>query len=405
MVRYGFALLLAAAGQAYADVPLWGQCGGIGWMGATTCVSGASCVYSNDWYSQCLPSSSTATTRPQTTTTTTTTSSGTSSSSTPGLADLAVAAGKQYIGQMIDTTEMQNSAYMVIASNVHMFNQVTPGNKMKWDATEPSRNLFTFGAADNIVNWALSGGRQMRGHTLVWHSQLPSWVSNSNFNNGTLVSVLQNHVTTLVKHFSGKVKTWDVTNEIFNEDGTWRQSVFYKTIGEYFVDIAFRAAAAADPSVGLAANDYNLDNNNSKIAAYIALVKRLKARGVKITQVGSQAHLISGQTPSFTFMVSALNALVATGVDVAITELDIRIQLPITSAKLDQQKKDYNTAVRACMAVPRCVGVTIAGYSDKYSWVPGTFPGYGAALPFDENYKAKPAFYGIVDALKGITDS
>ena len=126
---------------------------------------------------------------------------------------------------------------------------------------------------------------------------------------------------------------------------------------------------------------YNLDSNNSKVAAYVALVKRLKARGVKITQVGSQAHLISGQTPSFSSMVSALNALVATNVDVAITELDIRIQLPTTSAKLAQQKKDYNTAIRACMAVPRCVGVTIAGYSDKYSWVPNTFSGYVRLRP------------------------
>lgn len=271
---------------------------------------------------------------------------------------------------------------------------------MKWDATEPSRNQFSFSAADALVTWAQSGGRQLRGHTLVWHNQLPAWVTNGGFNNATLVSVLQNHVTNVAKHFAGKLKTWDVTNEIFNEDGTWRQSVFYKTIGEYYVDIAFRAAAAADPNVGLAANDYNLDTTNGKVAAYVALVKRLKARGVKITQVGSQAHLTVGQTPSFNSMVSALNSLVAAGVDVAITELDIRMQLPATSAKLEQQKKDYNTAIRACMAVPRCVGITIAGYTDKYSWIQN-----GAPLPYDENYRPKPAYYGIIDGLKGIADT
>ncbi|CCA72418.1 related to endo-1,4-beta-xylanase [Serendipita indica DSM 11827] len=396
-----YASILLAAGHAYAAQPLWGQCGGIGWTGDTTCVSGAACVFSNDWYSQCLPSSST-TIRPSSSSSTTrpvsTTSASTSTAT--GFVDLAVAAGKQYFGIMIDNSDLEKPEYMVIAGNTHIFNQATPGNRMKWDATEPSRNQFSFSAADALVTWAQSGGRQLRGHTLVWHNQLPAWVTNGGFNNATLVSVLQNHVTNVAKHFAGKLKTWDVTNEIFNEDGTWRQSVFYKTIGEYYVDIAFRAAAAADPNVGLAANDYNLDTTNGKVAAYVALVKRLKARGVKITQVGSQAHLTVGQTPSFNSMVSALNSLVAAGVDVAITELDIRMQLPATSAKLEQQKKDYNTAIRACMAVPRCVGITIAGYTDKYSWIQN-----GAPLPYDENYRPKPAYYGIIDGLKGIADT
>ncbi|KAG8843409.1 hypothetical protein FRB91_003374 [Serendipita sp. 411] len=293
---------------------------------------------------------------------------------------------------------------------------------MKWDATEPSRNSFSFSAADAIVTWAQGGGKEIRGHTLgrqwtiplvfpffdqgfiVWHSQLPSWVTSGAFDNSTLVSILQNHVTNVVTHFKGQLKTWDVVNEIFNEDGTWRTSVFSTTIGEYFVDIAFRAAAAADPDVGLAANDYNLDYGGAKVTAYVDLVNRLKARGVKITQVGSQAHLIVGSVPSYSTLVTGFQSLVATGVDVAITELDIRMTLPVTDALLAQQKKDYNTVIRACMAVSRCIGMTIWAYSDYYSWIPSVFSGQGAALPWDEQLKPKPAFYGIVDGLNGITD-
>lgn len=286
----------------------------------------------------------------------------------------------------------------------HLWGQMTPGNKMKWDATEPSRNTFTYSDADALVVWAQGSGKEIRGHTLVWHNQLPSWLTNGGFNNATLVSILQNHVTNLVTHFSGKVKTWDVVNEIFEEDGSWRSSVFYNTIGEYFVDIAFRAAAAADPNVGLAANDYNLDYGGSKVTAYVNLVNRLKSRGVKITQIGSQSHLIVGSMPSYSTLVSNYNAFVATGVDVAITELDIRMTLPVTDALLAQQRKDYNTIIRACMAVPRCIGMTVWAYSDYYSWIPSVFSGEGAALPFDDQLKPKPAFYGIVDGLNGITN-
>jgi GH35 family endo-1,4-beta-xylanase len=97
---------------------------------------------------------------------------------------------------------------------------------------------------------------------------------------------------------------------------------------------------------------------------------------VKITQVGSQSHLIAGSTPSASSLASVFSSLVATGVDVAITELDIRMTLPATAALLAQQKKDYNAVILACMQTPRCVGVTIWAYSDFYSWIPGVFPGW-----------------------------
>ena len=127
----------------------------------------------------------------------------------------------------------------------------------------------------------------------------------------------------------------------------------------------------------------------------INLVKSLKASGVPIDGIGVQAHLIVGQVPS-TFK-SNLQAFAALGVEVAITELDIRMTLPATSALLAQQSKDYQTVINACKTVTGCVGVTIWDYTDKYSWVPYVFNGQGAALPWDDNLAKKPAYTGIVN--------
>lgn len=77
----------------------------------------------------------------------------------------------------------------------------------------------------------------------------------------------------------------------------------------------------------------------------------------------------------------------------------LRIPLPASSAELAQQSSDYKTASENCLGVPRCAGVTLWGVTDKYSWVPGTFSGYGAALPYNESYAAKPAYTGLSNGL------
>lgn len=186
-----------------------------------------------------------------------------------------------------------------------------------------------------------------------------------------------------------------------NEDGTYRDSVFYRYIGEAYLPIAFATAAAADPSTKLYYNDYNIESAGAKSTGAQRIVKLVQQYGVKIDGVGLQAHFIVGSTPSQSAQAANLAAFANLGVETAYTELDIRMTLPSTSALLAQQSTDYQNTVAACVANAKCVGVTIWDYTDKYSWVPSTFSGQGAACPWDENLAKKPAYNGILAALGG----
>ncbi|KAG6876679.1 hypothetical protein C0992_012112 [Termitomyces sp. T32_za158] len=134
-------------------------------------------------------------------------------------------------------------------------------------------------------------------------------------------------------------------------------------MGESFVPIALQAARAADPNAKLYINDYNIEGTGAKSTAMVNLVKSLKASGVPIDGIGVQAHLIVGEVP--TTLQANLEQFTALGVEVAITELDIRMTLPETAALREQQQKDYQTVIAACKAVSGCIGITIWDYTDK----------------------------------------
>jgi endo-1,4-beta-xylanase len=308
------------------------------------------------------------------------------------LGQLAAAKGR-YLGSAMDNPELSDSQYVQILSRE--FNQITPGNTMKWQYTEPNRGQFDFAQADAVVGLAKSNNQVVRGHTLVWHSQLAPWVENVPA--GELLAVMRNHVSQEVSHFKGQLVHWDVVNEAFNEDGTRRQSVFQRKIGDGYIAEAFKAARAADPAVKLYLNDYNVEGVGAKSDAMYNLVKSLQQQGIPIDGVGLQAHLVVGQVP--TTLRQNIQRFADLGVDVAITELDIRMVLPRTVGKDTQQAADYKAVVDACLAVSRCVGITLWDFTDKYSWIPSVFPGQGAALPWDEQLGRKPVYDVIAGAL------
>ena len=197
-----------------------------------------------------------------------------------------------------------------------------------------------------------------------------------------MTTTIQNHCSTLVGRYKGQIYSWDVINEPFNDDGTWRQDVFYNTLGTSYVQIALEAARSADPNAKLYINEYNIEYAGAKATALLNLVQTLKSQDVPLDGIGFQCHFILGEVP--TDFQTQLSTFAAQGVEVAITELDIRMTLPSTPALLAQQKTDYQSVITACMGVEECVGITIWDWTDKYSWVPSTFAGQGAACPWDE---------------------
>jgi endo-1,4-beta-xylanase len=309
----------------------------------------------------------------------------------------AAAANGKFVGTAINNGLLGNSTYANIASS--QFDSVTAENAMKWDSTEPSRGSFNYSGGDQLVDFAQANDQQVYGHTLVWHNQLPSWVSNGGFNASTLTSIMNNHITNVVNHFENDVEYWDVVNEVFNEDGTMRGSVFQNTIGTSYVGTAFRTADAADPDAKLCINDYNIETDNAKSDGLYNLVSSLLSQGVPIDCVGFQTHLVLDQnTSSFQ---SNMQRFADLGLELIITELDIRISTPADSSELQRQAQQYAGITQMCLEVSACSGITVWGISDRDSWVPGTFPGEGAACLYDDNYQPKPAYSAMVTAFGG----
>lgn len=193
-----------------------------------------------------------------------------------------------------------------------------------------------------------------------------------------------------------------------NEDGTYRENVFLTTIGEAYIPISFRLAAAADAEAKLYYNDYNLEYgaNTAKALGAARIVELVQSYGEKIDGVGLQGHMTSEPTgtqsvptPSQDILEGVLSLYTDLGVDVAYTELDVRFDTPATPEKLAAQADAYARLVGSCMNTARCVGVTLWGVSDKYSWIPGVFPAEGAALVWGEDYEKKPAYQAILDTI------
>lgn len=290
----------------------------------------------------------------------------------------AAAASGRYFGAAISAGRLGDSAYVTIANRE--LNMVTAENEMKMDATEPQQNAFNFTSGDRVYNWAVQNGKKVRGHTLAWHAQQPGWMQS--LGGGALRSALINHLQKVVAHYQGKLAHWDVVNEAFNEDGSRRQSNLQGT-GNDWIEVAFRTARAADSTVKLCYNDYNIENwSYAKTQGVYNMVKDFKARGVPIDCVGFQSHFGAGNVPSS--FQTTLSNFAALGVDVAITELDIA----------GASSTDYTNTVKACLAVSRCVGITVWGVRDSDSWRSGDRP-----LLFKGDGSAKPAYTAVVNAL------
>ena len=300
------------------------------------------------------------------------------------------------IGTAVDTAALGNDA-VYRAAVADQFDTVTPENVMKWEVVEPQRGVGDFTEADKLVDFARGHGQKVRGHTLVWHNQLPSWLTSGTWTPAELRNILRQHILAEAGHFRGRIWAWDVVNEAFNDDGTLRDTMWLQELGPGYIADAFRWAHQADPKALLFYNDYNIEGVNAKSDAVYNLVRQLQAQGVPIDGVGLQSHL--GTQFGFPGDIPANMARFARlGLDTAVTEADVRSILPMDSAKLQAQSAGYSLLLESCLLQRRCISFTVWGFTDKYQWVPGVFAGEGSAALYDENYLAKPAY----DALRRI---
>jgi endo-1,4-beta-xylanase len=301
------------------------------------------------------------------------------------------------IGTAVDMTALaEDSTYRRLTRT--QFSTVTAENVMKWEAIEPKRGEYDYAAADRLVRLAEQNGQKVRGHTLVWHNQLPSWLTSGDFTADELRDILHRHITDTVRHFKGRIWQWDVVNEAFNDDGTLRDSIWLRELGPGYIADAFRWAHQADPHAKLFYNDYNVEWIGPKSDAVLDLMSRLRAEGVPVDGVGFQGH-VGIQYGLPTDMGANLTRFEKLGLDTAVTEADVRMILPADETKLRTQAEGYRVLLDACLSTPHCISFTVWGFTDRYSWVPGTFEGEGAANILDEDYRAKPAYRAMQSEL------
>ncbi|MGH9883981.1 MAG: endo-1,4-beta-xylanase [bacterium] len=288
------------------------------------------------------------------------------------------------------------------------FNMIVAGNVMKWSSIHrDGRYSYRFANPDAMVAFAQANNMKVRGHTLAWHQQNPTWLTGTTWNAETLKVVLKEHIDSVVGHYKGKVVAWDVVNEAINDgSGTLRAtgSPWAATLGASYIDLAFREARAVDPGTLLFYNDYNLEFTGAKQDSAFALVSGMKSRGVPIDGIGFQAHFQinadGSGVPTKDALVSTFNRFAAVGLKIHITELDIRVRTPgAASSELAAQTQGYSNIVAACLAVSACEAIVVWGLNDGESWVPGTFPGYGQALLFDDAFGRKATYTAVSSAL------
>jgi endo-1,4-beta-xylanase len=277
------------------------------------------------------------------------------------------------------------------------FSSITAENVMKWEVLEPERGRLDFTAADELVASARRNHQGVRGHTLLWHNQLPAWLTQG-VDSGTITptelrGILRQHILDVVSHFRGKLYQWDVVNEVIDDNANLRDTIWLRNLGPGYIADAFRWARQADPKVKLYLNDYNVEAGNAKSDAYFRLAQDLLRQRVPVDGFGAQGHL----GVQFGFNTAAevaanLNRFNNLGLETSLTEVDVRMVMPPDNVKLQAQAQGYSVLMQGCLLARKCVSFTVWGYTDKYSWVPGFFTGQGAANLLDENFAAKPGY-------------
>lgn len=264
------------------------------------------------------------------------------------------------------------------------YSSLTPENVMKWGQIHPQRGNYYWAAADRLVNFAQNNGQMVHGHTLLWHTELPSWATTAD---------VEGHIKTIVGRYKGRIRSWDVVNEVLSDDGVSLRNTMYSSV-DTLVN-AFKWAHEADPDAILYINDYNIEDARAKSNRMYSLVKELLAKGAPVHGVGFQCHFNTDWTPSAALAVN-VKRFAALGLRIHISEFDCAKKSGATN---ERQAQLYKAMVEAALtAGPDLDKFTTWGFTDASTWLPGQAP-----LPFDTNFQPKPAVAAMIEALGGAT--
>lgn len=327
------------------------------------------------------------------------------------LRDVADASGR-LIGTAARSSQLTEPLYAATLSRE--FNLLEPEDELKWEVIHPAAKTFDFLPADRLVIFARMHGLKVRGHTLVWHRQLPRWLEDGEFSPAQLHRLLEDHIRTVVEHYRGQIFAWDVINEAFDENGQLRSTLWYDKpgigLGSTYLELVFRWAHEADPDALLFLNEAEAETVNRKSSAIYKVLQDFKTRHVPIDGIGLQIHIF-GLDPDFVGIAANIHRFAALGFEVHITEMDVAV--PINAADRVRNSEDagrqaeiYRRIASICFGEPRCRVLETWGFTDKYSWIGSSTHGAkGAALPFDAAYAAKPAYFGLRQGMMGVTNA
>lgn len=313
-----------------------------------------------------------------------------------------------YVGTCVQASKLTGSYNSIL---VNEFSSLTAEYEMKMNIFMPTQTSFdqksyNFGPGDAIVNYASNNGMNVHGHALIWHNSTPLWIQNFAGSNTEFESVIKTYITDVVKHYKGKVKSWDVVNEAF-EDGSesLRNSIFYQKLGADYIAKCFQWVKDADPEVLIFYNDYNLEADLKKRSAAFSMIDNLISRRVPVNGIGQQLH-ISYDGPSKAQIETVSQMITSRNLLVHYSELDIRANprnelTSLTQERALAQKAKYKEVVQVFNALPKAnkYAITLWGMKDNESWLIDFWKQADWPLLFDSSFQKKEAYNGFIEGL------
>jgi endo-1,4-beta-xylanase len=280
------------------------------------------------------------------------------------------------------------------------FNLLTTEDDLKFGPVHPELDRYDFEAGDALVAFAQANDMVVRGHTLVWDSQNPDWLLTGNYNREALMGILREHIYTVVGRYRGQIEAWDVVNEAIDANGNLHETFWLRGIGPDYIALAFQWAHEADPDAKLFYNDQAAEGMSAKSVGVYALVKGLRDRGIPIDGVGMQMHVELETAPPPEEVAANMARLGELGLEVQITEMDVRVGPESSLEKLQRQADIYREMLAVCIQAENCDTLVVWGATDAYSWLPELTGRQDAGVLFDTDYEPKPAWDALVEILE-----